>query len=207
MNIRNLPFHLGLGFALAIAGIVSQVPLVSAQSGNQSNITGPIMSTSDIVGGFNFSGGGDRRRIIAFQTTAIQNSVNVAAVSINQQLVRGTLPLVSNDPSPQTPIPANIQQNLAAIVTNSGNVDASITLIVNELVSAGADRTLTQNMVYEFRGLTSGGKVRAAKLLAVIRAYNAFIDGCPAEVFTNNPNALRGKRAILAILLNAARNR
>ncbi len=199
MAVKHLPFSLGLGLALAIAGIVAQTPRAHAQSGNQSDITGVIVTTSDIVGGFNPGGG--RRRIIAFQTSAIQNAANDAAVSINQQLEQRNLPIVATDT--RTAISATVQQNLATILTNTGNVDASVTLIVNNLVSAGADRTLSQNLVSSLVGLTTSGRVSAQQFLIVTRTYNAFIQNCPIEVFTDNPDSLRAIRSILSILLNA----
>lgn len=199
MNVKHLPLHVGLGLALAVAGVVAQTPLARAQTGNQSDITGPMVTTSDIVGGFN--PGGDRRRDIAFPTSAIQNAANGAAVSINQQLEQRNLPVVVTDT--RTAISAIVQQNLAVILTNTGNVDASVTLIINNLVSAGADRTLAQNLVSSLVGLTGRGRVSARQFLVVTRAYNAFIQNSPIELFSNNPDSLRAIRAILSILLNA----
>ncbi|HEY9669828.1 MAG TPA: hypothetical protein V6D11_00090 [Waterburya sp.] len=201
MNIKNLTLHVGLGFALAISGIVSQTPLAQAQSGNQSDVTGAIITTSDIAGGFNFSS--DRRRYIAFRSAAIQDAVNTSAISINQQLVAGSLPIVSTDPT-TTAISVTIQQNLQVILADTGNVDNSVVVIVNDLVNAGADRTLSQNFVYSLRGLTARGKVRAAKFQVVTRSYNTFIDNCSDQVFVNNPDSLRAIRAVLSIMLNAA---
>lgn len=199
MNIKHLPLHLGLGLALAVSGVVAQTSLARAQSGNQSDITGVIVTTSDIVGGFNPGGG--RRRIIAFRTSQIQDAANDAAVSINQQLGLRTLPVVATDT--RTAISAAVQQNLEFILTNSSNVDASVTLIVNNLVSAGADRTLAQNLVSSLVGLTASGRVSARQFLIVTRTYNAFIQNSPIELFTDNPDSLRAIRAILSILLNA----
>ena len=201
MNIKHLPFHVGLGFVLAIAGMISQTPLAQAQSGNQSDITGAIITTSDVAGGFNFSS--DRRKLIAFRSAAIQDAVNSSAVSINQQLIAGSLPIVSTDPT-TTAISVTIQQNLQVILTDTGNVDNSVVVIVNDLVDAGADRTLSQNLVYGLRGLTAGGKVRAAKFQIVTRSYNSFIDNCSDQVFIKNPDSLRAIRAVLSIMLNAA---
>lgn len=199
MDVKHLPFSLGLGLTLAVAGIVAQTSLAQAQSGNQSDITGVIVTTSDIVGGFN--PGGDRRRIIAFRTSQIQDAANDAAVSINQQLEQQNLPIVATDT--RIAISGAVQQNLAVILTNTGNVDASVTLIVNSLVSAGADRTLAQNLVSSLVGLTANGRVRAQQFLLVTRTYNAFIQNSSIELFSENPDSLRAIRSILSILLNA----
>jgi hypothetical protein len=200
MNIKYLPAHLGLGLALAIAGVVAQTSPARAQTGNQSDTTGAIVTTSDIVGGFRFDDDPERR--IAFRTSAAQTAANTAAVSLNQTLAARNLPVVATDPS-QTPISATVQQNLEIILTNRGNVSAAQAQLVSELVSARGNQTLAQNLVSSLVGLTATGRVSAEQFLIVIRAYNAFIESSTIEVFSNNPNPLRGIRAILAILLNA----
>lgn len=202
MNVKHLSLHVVLGFALAISGVVSQTPQARSQSGNQSDITGAIITTSDVAGGFNFSGG-DRKKIIAFRTQEIQSAVNIAATSINQRLGQGSLPIVATDSS-QTTISVTVQQNLQIILINEGNVDASVTRYVNGLVSAGADKSLSQNLVTSLVGLTANGKVQAAQCQRVVRAYNVFVENSTIEVFSNNPDELRAIRSVLAILLNAA---
>lgn len=202
MNVKHLPLQLSLGLALAITGIMTQTPQVQAQSGNQSDITGPIVTTSDIVGGFNFED--DREERLAFASAAIQEAVNNAAVTINQRLLALTLPIVANDPNTATPIPEPIQISLANVVTNSGNVDNSVILLVNDLVEGGADRALAQELVVNLKGLTSGGRVAPSKFQTVTRLYNTLIARSPREFFLKNPNALRAIRSVLAILLNSA---
>jgi hypothetical protein len=202
MNIRQLPLHVGLGLALAVSGVVSQTPQAQAQSGNQSDITGVIITTSDVAGGFNF-GGGDRRKLIAFANPGIQTAVNSAAISINQQLQQQSLSIVASDSS-QTGISVTVQQTLLVILTNTTNVDASVRQYVIGLVNAGADRDLSQNLVLSLVGLTAKGRVEAAQCQRVIRSYNALIEDSSIQVFTNNPDELRAIRSILAQLLNAA---
>ncbi len=202
MNIRQLPLNLGLGLFLAVSGLVSQTPQAQAQSGNQSDITGAIMTTSDVAGGFNFSGG-DRRKIIAFASPGIQSAVDSAAVSINQQLQQQSLSIVATDAS-QTGISVTVQQTLLVILTNTTNVDVSVRQYVTGLVNAGADRNLSQDLVLSLVGLTAKGRVEAAQCQKVIRAYNVFIESSSLDLFTNNPDELRAIRSILAQLLNAA---
>jgi len=203
MNVKHFPLQLGLGFALAIVSVVSQTSLANAQSGNQSDVTGAIVTTSDIVGGFNYQYDRQRSEAVTFRSVQIQTSVNVAAVSINQQLQQGTLSIVSTDSS-QTTISVTVQRNLLVIVTNTGNVNTTVTQYVSGLVNAGANQTLSQNLVISLVGLTAGGKVKASQCQRVIRAYNVFVENSSVEVFTNNPDELRAIRAILARLLNAA---
>jgi hypothetical protein len=202
MNIKHLPLQLSLGFALAISGAVCQTPQAQAQSGNQSDITGVIITTSDVAGGFNFSGG-DRRRLIAFASPGIQSSVNSAAISINQQLQQQSLAVVATDAS-QTAVSVTVQQTLLIILTNTTNVDARVTQFVNGLVNAGAEANVSRNLVLSMVGLTAKGKVEAAQCQRVIRSYNVFIENSTVELLTNNPDELRAIRSVLAQLLNAA---
>jgi hypothetical protein len=204
MNIKHLPLQLSLGFALAISGAVCQTPQAQAQSGNQSDITGVIITTSDVAGSFNFSGGGgDRRRLIAFASPGIQSSVNSAAISINQQLQQQSLAVVATDAS-QAAVSVTIQQTLLIILTNTTNVDARVTQFVNGLVNAGAEANVSRNLVLSMVGLTAKGKVEAAQCQRVIRSYNVFIENSTVELLTNNPDELRAIRSVLAQLLNAA---
>jgi hypothetical protein len=202
MNIKHLPLQLSLGFALAISGAVCQTPQAQAQSGNQSDITGVIITTSDVAGGFNFSGG-DRRRLIAFASPGIQSSVNSAAISINQQLQQQSLAVVATDAS-QTAVSVTVQQTLLIILTNTTNVDARVTQFVNGLVNAGAEANVSRNLVLSMVGLTAKGNVEAAQCQRVIRSYNVFIENSTVELLTNNPDELRAIRSVLAQLLNAA---
>jgi hypothetical protein len=202
MNIKHLPLQLSLGLALTILGVVDQTPKAQAQSGNQSDITGAIITTSDVAGGFNFSGG-DRRRLIAFASPGIQSSVNSAAISINQQLQQQSLAVVATDAS-QSAISVTVHQTLLIILTNTTNVDARVTQFVNGLVNAGAEANVSRNLVLSMVGLTAKGNVEAAQCQSVIRSYNVFIENSSIELLTNNPDELRAIRSVLAQLLNAA---
>lgn len=200
MNVRRLSLQLGLGFALAILGVVSQTPQAQAQRGNLSDVTGAIITTSDIVGGFSPSGGGEL--IISFRTEEIENSVNSAAGTVNDQLQARNLPIIAI--GPQTAIPAAVQQTLEAVMAGSGDVDAGVTQIANSLASAGADPTLAQNLASSLAGLTDGGSVDPAQFRSVVQAYNALIANSNADFLRNPPEFLRGIQSVLSILLNAA---
>jgi hypothetical protein len=201
MNVRHLPLHLGLGFALVLSSIGSGTPPARAQSGNFSDVTGNIITTSDIAGGF--SPGGDRRRILVFRTPDIRNAVYNAAGSVNQFLAAGNLPVVAT--GAPTAIPAPVQQNLRGVLIGSGNANAGATPSVeNALVNAGANPTLARNLVSSLQGLTAGNRVDAARFAAVVQAYNALINTSNAEFLSNPPEEFRGIQSVLSILLNAA---
>ncbi|MFM7906612.1 MAG: hypothetical protein ACKPA9_16090, partial [Microcystis sp.] len=93
---------------------------VMAQTGNQSDITGPILSTSDFAGqtlpitttvtGLGFQGG-----------EPAQISVNQAAASVNTQLADNNLTSPTG-----IPIPAAIQELLLGILTGDAQVANNI---------------------------------------------------------------------------------
>ncbi|HEY9604414.1 MAG TPA: hypothetical protein V6C85_22550 [Allocoleopsis sp.] len=200
MNIRHLSLHIGLGVVLGMGSVMSGNP-AQAQTGNQSDTTGAIVTTSDITGGaFAPSGGG--RRTIVFRTNDIKNSVYNAAGTLNQQLAARVLPIVAT--GPQTAISAAVQQNLECVLTERTNTGNCIDQLANALANAGADPTLARNLVSSLRGLTNGGKVDAAQFDAVVRAYNAFINGSNVALLSNPPEELRAIQSVLSILLNAA---
>jgi hypothetical protein len=200
MNIKHFPLQIGLGFALAIVGVVSHTPTAQAQSGNQSDTTGAIVTTSDIVSGALVSAEGGEL-VIVYITRPIEEAVNGAASLVNQQLAAGNLPVLSTDTP--TAIPLTVQQNIEVLLTANGNVSASAAQIESGLVSAGADASLAANLVASLRGLNSGGTVDAAQFQAAIEAYNALINGSPDSFVIEIPEELRAIRSVLGILLNA----
>lgn len=201
MNIRHLPLYLGLSLALGIAGTFSGTQSAQAQSANLSDVTGNIITTSDIVGGFG-SGGGNQV-IFAFRTAEIRRAVNSEANTVNQLLAANNLPVVDIGGTP-TPIPASVQQNLLILLTARGNVDANVTQLANGLTNAGASSTLARNLALSLRGLTSGGTVPPGQFRAVIEAYNALISASSYNFLNEPPEELRAIQAVLSILLNAA---
>lgn len=200
MNIKHLPVNLGLGLALAFGAIIFRTPQAQAQSGNFSDVTGSIITTSDIVGGF--SPGGDRVVRLAFRTTAIANAVNNAANTVNQQLAARNLPIVANEAP--TAIPAAVQQAVECASTGKGDVAACLAQIERGLVNGGANPVLARNLATSLNGLTAKGEVEPARLVGLVRAYNGLINNSNAEFLSNPPEELRAIRSVLSILLNAA---
>lgn len=201
MNIRHLPLYLGLSLALGIAGTFCGTQSAQAQSANLSDVTGNIITTSDIVGGF--APGGGNQVSFSFRTAEIRRAVNSEANTVNQLLAANNLPVVDTGAIP-TPIPAAVQQNLLILLTARGNVDANVTQITNGLTNAGASPTLARNLALSLRGLTSGGTVPPGQFRAVIEAYNALISSSSYDFLNQPPEELRAIQAALSILLNAA---
>lgn len=200
MNIKPLPFRIGLSFVLAIAGIVSGIPQAQAQRGNFSDITGNIITTSDIAGGFSPSGA--RVVNLSFRTKEIRDAVNTAATSVNQQLATRNLPILAN--GIQTAIPESVQQNVECAFMGNSNAGDCTAQIEKSLVDAGTNLAIAQNLATSLQGLTAKDQVEAGRLVAVVRAYNALINNSSAEFLTNPPEELRAIQSVLSILLNAA---
>ncbi|MEQ8386802.1 MAG: hypothetical protein RH949_31050 [Coleofasciculus sp. A1-SPW-01] len=195
MKKRHLAFQLGLGLAVGVAGILS----MTTSSQAQSDVSGNVITTSDIAGGFAPSRGGEL--IIVYETPQIREDVFDATDFVNERLAQRNLPGVGNDTSP---IAGAVQGNLALVLTGTGNVDAGVSQIQNALVNAGANPTLAQNLATSLAGLTAGGSVNAAQFAAVVEAYNALISDSNFEFLREPPEELRAIRSVLAILLNAA---
>jgi len=200
MNIKPLLFHVGLGFALAIAGVVARTSPAQAQRGNLSDITGNIITTSDIAGGFSPSG--DRLVNLSFRTNEIRDAVNTAATSVNQQLASRLLPIVAN--GLPTAIPESVQQNVECAFTSNINVGDCTAEIERGLVNAGVNLAIAQNLATSLQGLTAKDRVEPGRLVAVVRAYNALINSSSAEFLSNPPEELRAIQSVLSILLKAA---
>lgn len=198
-----MKMQLRLGMAVAFCGLMAGVTPAQAQSGNFSDVTGSIITTSDIVGGF--SPGGDRVVNLAFRTNAIANAVNNAAVAVNQQLASRNLPIAANG-SP-TAIPATVQQTVGCASTGSGDVAACVGQIEQGLVNGGANPVLARNLALSLDRLTINGQVEPSRLVALVRAYNGLINNSNAQFLSNPPEELRAVQSVLSILLNAAYGR
>lgn len=211
MKINHFSFNIGLCLALGSPLLLlGTAPQAKAQS-NLSDVTGPIMTTSDMVG----YGSRIRRREIVFRTDRIRTSVYQAATSFISLLQAGNL-VVAN-----ISISANVQQALLVVLTGTGDVQASANQLVNGLISPpqpaseqkgqtgkiaqGSDRTrLAQKLVSSLIGLTPNGKVDAAKLRTAVAAYNAFINSSSGDYLSNPPQEFLAIQSVMSTLLNAA---
>jgi hypothetical protein len=174
----------------------SLVSPVMAQTGNQSDITGPILSTSDFAGqtiptttvtGLGFQGG-----------EPAQISVNQAAASVNTQLADNNLTSPTG-----TPIPPAIQELLLGILTGDAQAGNNINALAAPF--SGAPPDLIQDLLNSLEGLTLGNAVNPVNLLAAVQAYNAMILASNEAFLANPPAELRAIQAFLAALVSATR--
>jgi len=173
----------------------SLVSPVMAQTGNQSDATGPILSTGDFqtipitttVTGLGFQGG-----------EPAQIAVNQAAASLNTLLADNNLTSPTG-----IPIPAAIQELLLSILTGDAQAGNNINAVIAGLYSAPGAPPLNviQDLLDSLEGLTRDEKVVPAKLLAAVQAYNAMILASNEEFLRNPPAELRAIQAFLAKLV------
>lgn len=175
----------------------SLVSPVMAQTGNQSDITGPILSTSDFAGqtipitttvtGLGFQGG-----------EPVQIAVNQAAASVNALLASNNLTSPTG-----IPIPAAVQELLLSILTGDAQAGNNINAVTAALYSAPGAPPLNviQDLLASLEKLTRDDKVVPAKLLAAVLAYNAMILASNEEFLRNPPAELRAIQAFLAKLV------
>ena len=181
----------------------SLVSPVMAQTGNQSDITGPILSTSDFAGqtislpitttvtGLGFQGG-----------EPAQISVNQTAASVNTQLANNGLTSPTG-----IPIPPAIQQLLLSILTGDAQAGNNINAVTAALstVPGAPPLSVIQNLLDSLNGLTSDNTVNPVKLLAAVQAYNAMISASNEAFLSNIPADIRAFGVSLAALVEATR--
>lgn len=200
IKCEHLPVGLALGCSLLLGGTLP----AGAQTGNQSDITGVITTTSDIAGGFAPSGS-----ITTFTNTDIQAAVDQAAASVSTQLTGGALPVAATNTS-ITSISATVQQSLQSLLTETGNVTAVASQIESALTNAVAATntteftTLVEDLMASLQGLTAGSRVAPPELVAAVEAYNAVVDASSGELLTNPPPELLAIQSALSTLVNAA---
>ncbi|MBR8833981.1 MAG: hypothetical protein DSM106950_08060 [Stigonema ocellatum SAG 48.90 = DSM 106950] len=207
--MRNFPFHLGLSNTIVSAFMLCQMSQpVQAQNGNQSDVTGAIVTTSDISGGtFIHSQPGGRG--LQFSSVTVQAGVYQAAAKVVNQLNLNSLTSPAG-----TPIPPETQQLLLRFLTTSRSVqgNGSIEQITNALSSAQGGPTVNQaqQLANSLEGLLKTGtanpsqiKINPARLMAALKAYNQLIDNSSAEFLNNPPSELLGIGSVLSELSKA----
>ncbi|MBE9016635.1 hypothetical protein IQ272_10910 [Chroococcidiopsidales cyanobacterium LEGE 13417] len=184
--MMNVQRQLFLGLALGSSLLFGSLPTL-AQSNNQSDITGFIITTGDIVGGAFAPGrNGDFN-------PAAQVAIDRAAAALNGLLAKGAI----------AGIPVETQQALASILTETGNSTSAATQFQTTLVAAGADAKLAAGFVKSLQGLTAGSVISPGKLVGAIEAYNALINGGSGNFLQVAAPQLQAVKAALLQLAEA----
>ncbi|MGL4619977.1 hypothetical protein [Chroococcidiopsis sp.] len=183
MNVqRQLCISLALGSLL----LVSSLPAL-AQKNNQSDVTGFIITTGDIVSGA-FVPGRNGGLI-----PAAQIAIDRAAAALNGLLAKGAI----------AGIPPETQQALASILTETGNPTSAATQFQTTLVAAGADSKLAAGFVKNLQGLTAGNVISPGKLVGAIEAYNALVNSGSGNFLQVAAPQLQAVKAALLQLVEA----
>jgi hypothetical protein len=183
-----------------VAAVLLTNSLVSpgmAQTGNQSDATGPILSTGDFAGQ-TFP---TTTTVTGFQGgEPAQISVNQAAASVNTLLADNNLTSPTG-----TPIPPAVQQSLLSILTGEAQAGNNINAVIAALyaVPGAPPLNVIEDLLALLERLTKDKKVVPAKLLAAVQAYNAMILASNEEFLRNPPAELRAIQASLAKLVEA----
>jgi hypothetical protein len=183
-----------------VAAVLLTNSLVSpgmAQTGNQSDATGPILSTGDFAGQ-TFP---TTTTVTGFQGgEPAQISVNQAAASVNTLLADNNLTSPTG-----TPIPPAVQQSLLSILTGEAQAGNNINAVIAALyaVPGAPPLNVIEDLLALLERLTKDKKVVPAKLLAAVQAYNLMILASNEEFLRNPPAELRAIQASLAKLVEA----
>jgi hypothetical protein len=183
-----------------VAAVLLTNSLVSpgmAQTGNQSDATGPILSTGDFAGQ-TFP---TTTTVTGFQGgEPAQISVNQAAASVNTLLADNNLTSPTG-----TPIPPAVQQSLLSILTGEAQAGNNINAVIAALyaVPGAPPLNVIEDLLALLEKLTKDKKVVPAKLLAAVQAYNVMILASNEEFLRNPPAELRAIQASLAKLVEA----
>ena len=183
-----------------VAAVLLTNSLVSpgmAQTGNQSDATGPILSTGDFAGQ-TFP---TTTTVTGFQGgEPAQISVNQAAASVNTLLADNNLTSPTG-----TPIPPAVQESILSILTGDAQAGNNINAVIAALyaVPGAPPLNVIEDLLALLEKLTKDKKVVPAKLLAAVQAYNAMILASNEEFLRNPPAELRAIQASLAKLVEA----
>ena len=170
---------------------------VMAQTGNQSDATGAILSTGDFAGQ-TFP---TTTTVTGFQGgEPAQISVNQAAASVNTLLADNNLTSPTG-----TPIPPAVQESILSILTGDAQAGNNINAVIAALyaVPGAPPLNVIEDLLALLEKLTKDKKVVPAKLLAAVQAYNVMILASNEEFLRNPPAELRAIQASLAKLVEA----
>ncbi|MDF5725093.1 MAG: hypothetical protein PUP91_32510 [Rhizonema sp. PD37] len=216
--IKRFPFSLSLSVAFSTIMLCQASLPVQAQRGNQSDVTGAIVTTSDIKGPFFSPTSQGRGSLVEFNNFGLRRVVSEASVKVIDELNLNTLPSGSS-----RPIPSETQQSLLRFLTASRSTEVTPTnqQITRALTGVQGGPTIQQaeQLTNNLRGLLGNfrlttirqqGEVRyrrvnTTRLLAALNAYNNIIDRSSAQYLSNAPPELLAIRSILSQITESIR--
>ncbi|BAY31743.1 hypothetical protein NIES2107_36290 [Nostoc carneum NIES-2107] len=212
MNIKQFPFHLGLGFTFALAFITCQTSQpASAQYNGQTDVTGVIVTTGDITGGtFNqnpaptavgtttdFSSGSITTPAVGrnlniqravFAKSSLQFALNQTALNIFNQLNTNSLTSQTGQS-----IPSATQQTLLSVLIQSrgGQKNTATEQITKALSSVEGGPTLeqVQQLANSLQGLLEGNRGKKVAADGGLNAIQLLIARNAYNNLINNSSA------------------
>jgi hypothetical protein len=162
----------------------------SAQFANQSDVTGPPTTTSDIAGGiFSPSTG----TVAVPATPAASASLAAVAQTVNAAITSGSLRTRSG-----APIPAAAQSQIAAVLNDSLPTTRPAAELSALLAQVGVAGMTVAALAESLTGLLSNPA--PGQLAAAVGNYNEMIQSAPASLLLNPPPQLLAIQAVLARL-------
>lgn len=178
-----------LAAILAFGCLAAALP-ATAQTGNQSDVTGVTTTSSTIAGGAFAPSPG---QVAATANPTVQAAVAQASATVAAQLSTGTMTTPTG-----VSIPVAAQQAVAAVMTtNVVNSPAGLALAA-ELGGNTAAAALVESVT----GLLSSPAT--GQLASAIGNLNAIVDAAPVEFLANPPPAFVAIQASLAAMVQAA---
>jgi hypothetical protein len=214
--IKRFQFYLSLSFAFSTVMLCQGLLPVQAQRGNQSDVTGAIVTTSDIKGPF-FSPTPQGNQV-EFKGYGLRRVVSEASAKVVNDLNVNSLTSVSG-----RPIPPETQQSLLRILVASRpkEVNPTSQLLTKALsgVQGGPTVEQAEQLTDSLRGLLKNfrlttnrsqtqlryRRVSATQLMAAVKAYNNIIDRSSAQYLTNPPSELLAIRSVLTQIISSIR--
>ncbi|MDF5732331.1 MAG: hypothetical protein PUP92_31105 [Rhizonema sp. PD38] len=218
--IKRFPFSLSLSVAFSTVMLCQASLPVQAQRGNQSDVTGAIVTTSDIKGPF-FSPTPQRGRggVVRFNSNGLRRVASEASIKVIDQLNLNSLTSVSG-----RPIPSQTQQSLLRILLASRSTEVTPTSqqITKALsgVQGGPTVQQAEQLVDSLQGLLKNfrltttirlqaevryRRISATRLLVALNAYNNIIDRSSAQYLSNPPSELLAIRSVLTQITDSIR--
>lgn len=214
MKIERQLLSLGLGFALGTSLLLSRTLPAGAQ--NQSDVTGPIITTTTTGPIITTDGTGtnittNNRNRIAFSNFGIVRAVNTASLTLTAQLNNGSLAVPVSLNRNATAIPPEVQRILLAILRGQSLDNASGSVLVNRFARAlssapgGPSEQLARNLATSLSGIFApNNTVNPTRFVAAVKAYNAAIAASSGEFLNNPPPELLATQSVLSTLVNSA---
>lgn len=180
-----------------IVAVALTASAASAQTGNQSDVTGVATTGSTIAGGAFAPSPGT---VAVPVNPQVQAAITQASATMVTQLANGALTSPTGAP---LAIPAAAQQAVVALMTRWEAAGASVAAVIADLAGAGAPSASVAQLVESVAGLLAAPA--AGQLASAIANFNALVGTVDVSFLTTPPPSFVAIQAVLANLAAAGR--